>query len=186
MSKVNLLKNLAKLRQFSPSGDVKDYLQNEMRQNLRAIEEALKGGYEPNDSTGIATEPGGLSLAVATANLTLTNSYSTLSLTDDNSSAPGGTITTNKFFPTVAGRYLIDMSLRYISGGGSQTVSAKAMGSDGIIINEIFYINTSPLFESKHSFFVDLTPTYGLYFQASCSGAATMLSRFYCKLYKVS
>ena len=175
---------LAKLRQFTVGMDPSQFLATEFRQVVRALEQAY---VDTNGSTIFyASIPGNTSgtVPIDSSNSKIVNDAGRLS---------GGI-----FYPAEQGTYFVEaaceMDFYNIVPLGSPTSSyLRAYYSTGSLAGD----TKTTVFDSSGNFntyignfpplgiFMDLSPSLGVYFTMN-PGSSTTLSRFYCKVTKVS
>jgi hypothetical protein len=181
---------LAKLRQFTKGMNVEEFLSDQFRQIIRALEQAYVDQDEvsvvnntiTNDKlVFLASVQGGLS---GTIPLTL-NTYSYV--------FDGGSVTSNTFYPSVSGTYYIEWgcSTNGDTDIGTKSANIKAFTSGGTLIASADAIHIASLnhgpyntWDPSNGVFYTLGPTTGIYFTSTVSNMVA--EKFFCKIFKVN
>lgn len=195
MSKMKLkIDQLAKLRQFTVGMDPSQFLATEFRQVIKALEQAY---VDTSSGSSKVTIFNGSTIFYASIP---GNTSGTVPIDSSNSKIvnDAGRLSGGIFYPAEQGTYFVEaaceMDFYNIVPLGSPTSSyLRAYYSTGSLAGD----TKTTVLDSAGNFntyignfpplgiFMDLSPSLGVYFTMN-PGSSTTLSRFYCKVTKVS
>ncbi|KHD88833.1 MAG: hypothetical protein OM95_06875 [Bdellovibrio sp. ArHS] len=176
-------KQLAKLREFRKGMDVEDFLQNEFKQILRALQNQFVSVDEsPGESTMVM-----LGSADLYAQNVPSFGVGTVSLTDR--VLKSGSVTSNVFYPSSSGKFWIEYGCEFAPGtSGTVTNNLIAKNSSGTAVHTLQKRVDTTIGGPKYvtgKFLMNLTTTLGVYFDFT-GDSNTVGSNFYCSITRVS